>query len=308
MSIVVVGSVAYDTIETSGGGKDDALGGAATYFAVAARFFAPVSMVAVIGQDFRPEHERMLSDRGIDIRGLERHEGKTFRWHGRYHEDMNKRDTISLALNVFEGFNPTLLPDQQRCDYLFLANISPDLQSRVLSQVSSPKLVAADTMDFWIQNARPQLMKLIEKIDILTVNDEEARMLSGEHNLVRAGRAVLKMGPKSLLVKRGEYGVLQFSKDGMFAVPAYPLEEVVDPTGAGDTFAGGMMGFLARNGRVNESILRTAVVYGSVMASFVVEKFSMDRLLELSWDEIERRYRAFIELTDSHSTRWNSPS
>jgi sugar/nucleoside kinase (ribokinase family) len=308
MSIVVVGSVAYDTIETSGGGQDDALGGAATYFAVAARFFAPVSMVAVIGQDFKPEHERMLSERGIDIRGLERHDGKTFRWHGRYHEDMNKRDTVSLALNVFEGFNPTLLPDQQRCDYLFLANISPELQYRVLSQVSSPKVVAADTMDFWIQNARPQLMKLIEKIDILTVNDEEARMLSGEHNLVRAGRAVLKMGPKSLLVKRGEYGVLQFSKDGMFAVPAYPLEEVVDPTGAGDTFAGGMMGFLARNGRLNESILRTAVVYGSVMASFAVEKFSLDRLLELSWEEIDLRYRAFIELTDSHSTRWNSPS
>jgi sugar/nucleoside kinase (ribokinase family) len=308
MGIVVVGSVAYDTVETSNGRRDDALGGAATFFSIAARFFAPVSIVGVIGEDFKPEHERMLSERGIDIRAMERHAGKTFHWHGRYHEDMNKRDTVSLALNVFEGFNPTLLPDQQRCDYLFLANISPELQYRVLSQVSSPKVVAADTMDFWIQNARPQLMKLIEKIDILTVNDEEARMLSGEHNLVRAGRAVLKMGPKSLLVKRGEYGVLQFSKDGMFAVPAYPLEEVVDPTGAGDTFAGGMMGFLARNGRLNESILRTAVVYGSVMASFAVEKFSLDRLLELSWEEIDLRYRAFIELTDSHSTRWNSPS
>ena len=308
MSIVVVGSVAYDTVETSNGKRDDALGGAATFFSVAARFFAPVSLVGVIGEDFNPEHLRMLSERGIDIRGLERANGKTFHWHGRYHEDMNKRDTISLALNVFDGFNPTLLPDQQRCDYLFLANISPELQYRVLEQVKSPKLVAADTMDFWIQNARPHLTRLLERLDILTVNDEEARMLSGEHNLVKAGRAILKMGPKSLLVKRGEYGVLQFSKQGMFAVPAYPLEEVVDPTGAGDTFAGGLMGFLARQGRLTESILRTAVVYGTVMASYTVENFSMDRLLELSWEEIDHRYRAFIELTDSHSTRWNSPS
>jgi len=308
MSIVVVGSVAYDTVETSTGRRDDALGGAATFFSVAARFFAPVSIVAVIGNDFKPEHERMLTDRGIDVRGLERREGKTFHWHGRYHEDMNKRDTVSLALNVFDGFNPTLLPDQQRCDYLFLANISPELQYRVLSQVKSPKLVAADTMDFWIQNARPHLTRLLERLDILTVNDDEARMLTGEHNLVKAGRAILQMGPKSLLVKRGEYGVLQFSKEGMFAVPAYPLEDVVDPTGAGDTFAGGLMGFLARQGRLTESILRTAVVYGTVMASYTVENFSMDRLLELTWEEIDHRYRAFIELTDSHSTRWNSPS
>ncbi len=308
MSIVVVGSVAYDTVETLTSRRENALGGAATFFSVAARFFAPVSIVAVIGRDFKAEHERMLSERGIDLRGLERREGKTFHWHGRYHEDMNKRDTISLALNVFDGFNPTLLPDQQRCDYLFLANISPELQYRVLSQVKSPKLVAADTMDFWIQNARPHLTRLLERLDILTVNDDEARMLSGEHNLVKAGRAILKMGPKSLLVKRGEYGVLQFSKEGMFAVPAYPLEEVVDPTGAGDTFAGGLMGFLARQGRLTESILRTAVVYGTVMASYAVENYSMDRLLELTWEEIDHRYRAFIELTDSHSNRWNSPS
>jgi sugar/nucleoside kinase (ribokinase family) len=308
MGIVVVGSVAYDTVETSSGRRDDALGGAATYFSIAARFFAPVSIVGVVGEDFKPEHEQMLTERRIDIRAMERHRGKTFHWHGRYHEDMNKRDTISLALNVFDGFNPTLLPDQQRCDYLFLANISPELQYRVLEQVKSPKLVAADTMDFWIQNARPHLTRLLARLDILTVNDEEARMLSGEHNLVKAGHAILKMGPKCLLVKRGEYGVLQFSKEGMFAVPAYPLEDVVDPTGAGDTFAGGLMGFLARQGRLTESILRTAVVYGTVMASFNVENFSMDRLLELTWEEIDQRYRAFIELTDSHSNRWNSPS
>jgi sugar/nucleoside kinase (ribokinase family) len=308
MSIVVVGSVAYDTVETPNGKKDDALGGAASYFAVAARFFAPVSIVAVVGKDFKPEHERVFTDRGIDIRALERRDGETFRWHGRYHEDMNRRDTISVALNVFDGFNPTLLPDQQRCDYLFLGNISPDLQAWVLRQVSSPKVVAADTMDLWINTARPVLTTILERLDILTINDEEARLLSGEHNLVKAGRAVLKMGPKSVLVKRGEYGVLQFSREGMFAVPAWPLEEVIDPTGAGDTFAGGMMGFLARHGRVTESVLRTGVVYGTVLASYVVEKFSLDRLIELTWEEIDRRYRAFIELTDSHHTRWNSPS
>jgi sugar/nucleoside kinase (ribokinase family) len=308
MSIVVVGSVAYDTVETQIGKKDDALGGAASYFAVAARFFAPVSLVAVVGKDFKPEHERVFTDRNIDIRALERREGETFRWHGRYHEDMNRRDTISVALNVFDGFNPTLLPDQQRCDYLFLGNISPDLQEWVLRQVKSPKVVGADTMDLWINTARPVLTKILERLDILTINDEEARLLSGEHNLVKAGRAVLKMGPKSVLVKRGEYGVLQFSSEGMFAVPAYPLEEVIDPTGAGDTFAGGLMGFLARHGRLTESVLRTGVVYGTVMASYVVEKFSLDRLLELSWEEIDQRYRAFIELTDSHHTRWNSPS
>ena len=306
MSIVVVGSVAYDTVETANGRRDDALGGAATFFSIAARFFAPVSMVGVIGKDFKSEHEQMLVERGIDVRGLERHDGETFRWHARYHEDMNKRDTIALALNVFEGFNPTLLPDQQRCDYLFLANISPELQTRVLSQVKSPKLVAADTMDFWIQNARPALMKLLERLDILTINDEEARMLSGEHNLVKAGRAVLKMGPKSLLVKRGEYGVLQFSKDAMFAVPAYPLEEVIDPTGAGDSFAGAFMGYIARKGVVNEAVLRTAVVYGCVLGSFVVEQFSVSRIVTLTWEDIERRYRDFIELTDSHHSRWIS--
>lgn len=308
MSIVVVGSVAYDTVETGNGSVTDALGGAASFFAVAARFFAPVSVVAVVGSDFRPEHDQVFAERGIDTRGLERREGETFRWHGRYHEDMNKRDTLALALNVFDGFRPNLLPDQRSCDYLFLANIAPELQAWVLGQVKDPKVVAADTMDHWINNDRAGLLELLPRLDVLTINDEEARLLSGEHNLVKAGRAVLKMGPSSVLIKRGEYGVLQFSQEGMFAVPAYPLEEVVDPTGAGDTFAGGLMGFLARNGRLNESVLRTGVVYGTVLASYVVERFSMDRLLELSWEDIDRRYRAFIDLTDSHHSRWNFPS
>jgi sugar/nucleoside kinase (ribokinase family) len=259
-----------------------------------------------VGSDFRPEDRQQLADRGIDLRALEQKEGLTFRWHGRYHEDMNKRDTLSVALNVFDGFAPQLLPDQRRCDYLFLANIAPDLQERVLSQVHSPKLVAGDTMNHWIETTRDDLIRLLPRIDILTLNDEEVRLLSGEHNLVKAGRKVLAMGPKSLLVKRGEYGVLQFSKEGMFAVPAYPLEEVVDPTGAGDAFAGGLMGFLARHGRITESSLRTGVVYGSVMASFAVERFSLDRLFNLTWEEIDKRYRAFIDLIDSHHSRWTT--
>ena len=306
MSIVVVGSVAYDKVETGRGNATDALGGSAAFFSVAARFFTPVSIVAVVGSDFKPEDQQLLADRGIDLRALEKQEGKTMRWHGRYHEDMNKRDTLNLELNVFDGFMPNLLPDQRRCDYLFLGNIAPVLQERVLSQVMSPKLVAGDTMDHWILDTHDDLVKLLPKIDILTVNDDEARLLAGEHNLVKAGRAILAMGPRSLLIKRGEYGVIQFSKEGMFAVPAYPLEDVVDPTGAGDTFAGGMMGFLARHGRITESSLRTAVVYGSVMASFVVERFSLERLFDLTWEEIDSRYRAFIDLIDSHHSRWTT--
>jgi sugar/nucleoside kinase (ribokinase family) len=306
MSIVVVGSVAYDTIETQSGTAAQALGGSASYFSLAARFFAPVSIVAVVGTDFKAEHRELFVERNIDVRGLEQRDGKTMHWHGRYHEDMNKRDTISLALNVFADFKPTLLPDQRRADYLFLGNIAPALQQHVLAQISSPKVVAADTMNHWIESDRAALTKLLLKLDLLTLNDEEARLLSGEHNLVKAGRAILKMGPKIALVKRGEYGVLQFSRDGMFAVPAYPLEEVLDPTGAGDTFAGGVMGYLARHGRLNESTLRSAVVYGTVMASFVVEKFSLERLSSLTWEEVDRRYRAFIEMTDSQHPRWTS--
>jgi sugar/nucleoside kinase (ribokinase family) len=306
MSILVVGSMAYDTIETPHGKAESAIGGSVSYFALAARFFSPVSMVAAIGTDFRDEDVRIFSERAIDIRGVTRRDGPTFRWHGRYHEDMNIRDTVSVALNVFADFSPDLLPDQRRADYVFLANIAPELQAHVLSQVASPTVVAADTMNLWINNERAALVALLPKIGILTLNDEEARMLSGEHNLVKAGRALLKMGPQTVLIKRGEYGVLQFSRDAMFAVPAYPLEEVIDPTGAGDTFAGAFMGYIARQGGLSEAVLRTAVVYGSVLASFAVERFSIDALKGLAWEDIDQRYRAFIELTDSHHSRWNS--
>jgi len=306
MSIVVVGFLAYDTVETPGGKVEEVLGGGASYFSIAARFFSPVSIVAVVGTDYRPEDFQLFTDRNIDVRGVVKREGQTTRWHGRYHEDMNVRDTVKLSLNVLENFTPELLPDQCRADYLYLAPNDPVLQEHVLDQVLSPKVVTADLYDYWIQTTRPGLTKVLERIQILLCSDSEARTLTGEHNLVKAGRAILKMGPSTVLIKRGEYGVLQFSEEGMFAVPAYPLEEVIDPTGAGDTFAGGMMGFLARHGRVTESSLRRAVVYGSVMASFVVERFSLERLLSLTWEEIDNRYREFINLIDSHHSRWTT--
>lgn len=304
MSIVVVGFLAYDTVETPKGKVEEVMGGGASYFAIAARFFSPVSIVAAIGTDYRPEDIKLFTDRNIDVRGIVKREGKTTRWHARYHEDLNVRDTIKLSLNVLEGFTPELLPDQRRADYLYLAPNDPDLQEHILDQVLSPKVVTADLFDYWIESTRPGLARVLPRINILLCSDSEARLLSGEHNLVKAGRAILKMGPATVLIKRGEYGVLQFSQEGMFAVPAYPLEDVVDPTGAGDTFAGAMMGFLARHGRVTESSLRTAAVYGSVMASFVVERFSLERLFDLTWEEIDNRYRAFIDLIDSHHSRW----
>ena len=300
MSVVVVGAVGYDTIETQYGKAVDVLGGSGVYFSLAACFFAPVSLVAAVGTDFKPEDRQLLLDRNINLGGLQSRDGLTFRWHGRYHEDMNKRDTLNLALNVFADFTPELQPDQRCAGFVFLANIHPELQTCVLDQMDSPRVVAADTMSYWIENSRPELIKLMSRIDILTLSDEEARMLSGEHNLVKAGRALLKMGPSTVLIKRGENGVLQFSEEGLFAVPAYPLKDVHDPTGAGDTFAGAFMGYIARNGCLNERARRTAVVYGSVMASYVVERFSVQRIVDLTWDDVDSRYRAFLELTDSH--------
>lgn len=306
MSIVVVGFLAYDTVETPTGRVNEVLGGGASYFSIAARFFSPVSVVAVVGTDFKAEDMRLFTERNIDVRGVVKREGKTTRWHGRYHEDMNVRDTVALSLNVLENFTPELLSDQRRADYLYLAPNDPDLQQHVLDQVMNPKVVVADLYDYWIANTRPGLAKVLERIHVLLCSDNEARVLTGEHNLVKAGRAILNMGPSTVLIKRGEYGVLQFSEEGMFAVPAYPLEEVVDPTGAGDTFAGAMMGFIARQGRLTESALRTAVVYGSVTASYVVERYSLERLLDLTWEQIDSRYREFINLIDSHHSRWTT--
>jgi sugar/nucleoside kinase (ribokinase family) len=297
-SIVVVGSVFFDSIETPHGKAERALGGAATYFAVAASFFAPVRMVAAVGDDFPAEEIEFLERRGIDLSGLQRRAGRTGFWAGRYHEDMNQRDTLDLQLNVFADFRPQLPASHRDAPYVFLANIDPKLQALVLDQLGAPALVGCDTMNHWITGSRGDLERLLSRVGILVINDEEARLLSGERNVVKAARRLLAMGPRRVLIKRGEYGVIQFSGDTVFAVPAFPLEEVFDPTGAGDTFAGGLMGELARSGDQSEGGLRRAIVYGSVMASFVVEDFGMARLRRLTDADIQHRYRQFVALTD----------
>jgi sugar/nucleoside kinase (ribokinase family) len=298
VSIVVVGSVFFDSIETPHGKVDRALGGAATYFSVAASYFAPVKMVATVGDDFPADERRFLESRGIDLSGLEVRPGRTGFWSGRYHEDMNQRDTLDLQLNVFADFRPRLPESYRDAQYVFLANIDPKLQSLVLDQLAAPGVIGCDTMNHWISNSRSDLEQLLGRVGLLLINDEEARQLSGERNIVRAARKLLAMGPKRVLIKRGEYGVIQFSPDSVFAVPAFPLEEVFDPTGAGDTFAGGLMGELARSGDASERGLRRAIVYGSVMASFVVEDFGMKRLKAVTPEQIEQRYRQFVSLTD----------
>jgi len=298
MSIVVVGSVFFDTVETPFGKVEDVMGGAATYFSVAASFFTSVKMVATAGEDFPPNEIEFLQSRGVDLSGLKLQPGRTGRWAGRYHEDMNVRDTLDLQLNVFADFQPVLPTGYRDSRYVFLANIDPQLQQSVLDQLSAPGLVGCDTMNHWITSSRPEVERLLGRVDILTINDEEARLLSGERNIVKAARRILEMGPKSVLIKRGEYGVIRFAPDSVFAVPAFPLEEVFDPTGAGDTFAGGFMGEIARSGDTSETGLRRAIVYGSVLASFCVEDFSLARLRTLTTDEIEHRYRQFVSLTD----------
>lgn len=296
--IVVVGSVAYDTIETPAGRADHELGGAATHFAVAASYFAPVHLVGVVGDDFGAAARDYLSQCKIDLTGLETRPGKTFRWHGRYHEDMNLRDTLHLDLGVFAGFDPKIGEVARSARYAFLSTIDPDLQQAVLNQLDAPDLVGLDTMAHWIEQGRPALERLLPGVDLLVVNDEEARLLSRERNVLRAARVILDLGAKAVLVKRGEYGAILFSPGSVFAVPAFPLEQVFDPTGAGDTFAGGMMGHLAATGDTSETNLRRAIVYGSVMASFVVEDFGGRRMRALTRDDVERRYREFVALTE----------
>jgi len=298
VSLLVVGSVAIDSVETPLGRAADVVGGAATYFALAASFFAPVRMVAAIGDDFPEQALSDLRERGVDLSGVERRPGTTLRWSGRYHEDMNVRDTLALDLGVFAAFQPLLPAAYRDSRFVFLANIDPRLQQAVLEQLPAPGIVGCDTMNHWILESRADLERLLQRVGILVINDEEARLLSGERNVVRAARRILTLGPKTILIKRGEYGVIQFSANSVFAVPAFPLEEVFDPTGAGDVFAGGFMGQLARSGDTSEAGLRRAIVYGSVMASFVVEDFSYRRLQTLTVEKMEQRYRQFVSLTD----------
>ena len=297
MAILVVGSVAYDTVETPYGRAERVLGGSASFFAVAAAFFSPVNLVGVVGDDFGEEQLAAFRGRPIDLEGLERMEGKTFHWQGKYSRNLSSRDTVCTDLNVFEFFQPKIPARYRGSEVVFLGNIDPVLQLQVLEQVERPRVVACDTMNFWIHGKPAELRKTLEKVQILLVNDEEARELSGEWNLVRAAAAVRAMGPRTLVVKKGEHGVLMFGEGGSFAAPALPLEAVFDPTGAGDTFAGGFMGYLAGAGGEGDAALRRAVIMGSTMASFCVEAFSLDRLLTLTRPEIDARYRLFERLT-----------
>jgi sugar/nucleoside kinase (ribokinase family) len=297
MSILVVGSVAYDTVETPFGKAERVLGGSASFFSVAASFFVPVNLVAVVGDDFGERQLAAFRDRPIDLSGLERASGETFHWQGKYSYDLNSRDTIRTDLNVFQTFQPKIPAAYRKSEYVFLGNIDPALQREVLDQVEKPKVVACDTMNFWISGRLDELKKTLARVDILMINDSEARELSGEWNIVKAARAIRTMGPRTLVIKKGEHGVLMFTSEGSFAAPAYPLEEVFDPTGAGDTFAGGFMGYLASRGGQGESALRRAVIMGSTLASFSVEAFSLDRLLKLTQDEIQQRFRLFKNLT-----------
>jgi sugar/nucleoside kinase (ribokinase family) len=298
MSLLVVGSVALDSVETPFGHRQEVLGGSATYFSTSAAFFGPVRLVAVVGEDFPPEHVRFLESRGVDLSGLARRPGRTFRWKGRYEYDLNTAHTLETHLNVFADFRPEIPDPWRDSRWVFLGNIDPDLQRAVLDQVRRPHLVAMDTMNFWITSRREALERTLQRVDLLFVNDAEARQLAGESNVVRAAHAILRMGPKALVVKRGEHGALLFfSGHEVFAASAYPLASVFDPTGAGDSFAGGFMGYLSYAGRDDAGTMRRAIVVGSVLASFAVEKFSLERLGTLTAAEIRARYAEFRQLT-----------
>jgi sugar/nucleoside kinase (ribokinase family) len=298
VSLLVVGSVAFDALESPYGKVERALGGAATYFSVAASFFSPVRLVAIVGDDFTAEDEKIFHGRHIDTDGLEHATGKTFFWAGRYSQNLNERTTLATELNVFADFKPRLPEKYRSSEYVFLANIAPDLQRDVLRQVKKrPRLAALDTMNYWIERTNAELRETLKHVDILMINDSETRELSNEHNLLRAAKHIFKMGPTTLVVKRGEYGAMMVDKRGVFSVPAFPLEEPHDPTGAGDSFAGGFMGYLAGCRDKSDAALRRAMVYGSVLGSFAVEKFGLDRLRHLKRSEIHARARHFAKLT-----------
>ena len=298
MSLLVVGSVAFDAIETPFAHVERTLGGAATYFSIAASFLTSVHLVGVVGEDFGAEHEAVFHGRDVDLAGLERAKGKTFFWSGRYHDNFNERTTLATDLNVFADFSPKIPASFRKSSFVFLANINPTLQRSVLHQVErKPKLVALDTMNYWITSTPAELKETLRHTDVLMINDSETRQLTDEHNLLRAAKKIFKMGPRTLVIKRGEHGAMMVHNDWVFCVPAYPLDEVHDPTGAGDTFAGGFMGYLTSKGRINEQTLRSAMVYGSVLASFTVERFGVERLATVKRGEIVKRAREFARMT-----------
>ncbi len=299
MSLVAVGTVAFDDIETPFGRAEKVVGGACTYIALAASYFIkPVQIVSVVGDDFPETMLNELRSRGADTEGVQiKHGEKSFFWAGRYHADMNGRDTLDTQLNVLADFDPILPDSYKNATYLMLGNLTPQVQMRVLDQLTTrPKLVVLDTMNFWMNIAMDDLLKVLKRIDVLTINDEEARQLSGEHSLVKAAAKILNMGPKYLIIKKGEHGALLFSEDEVFFAPALPLEQVTDPTGAGDTFAGGLIGWIAKTDDISFENMKRAIIYGSAMASFCVEKFSIDRLVELDTEKIQQRVEQFAKL------------
>ncbi|MGO9433323.1 MAG: PfkB family carbohydrate kinase [Terracidiphilus sp.] len=305
MAITVVGSVAFDTVETPAGRRDRCLAGAATYFSLAASYFTQVRVIAVVGEDFGPSEQAVFDAHKIDIRGIERAPGKSFFWQGSYLDNLNEAKTLKTDLNVFAGFEPKIPEAYRDSEFLFLANIDPVLQRRVREATPNAKLVAGDTMNYWIKDHKPALLEVLKGLDILLINDTETRMIAGNSNLVQAARAVMDLGPRFLVVKHGEYGATLFhgstpkgkSVERTFRAPALPLEEVVDPTGAGDSFAGGFFGYLASQSELTPGVFRRAMFYGSVMGSFAVERFGTDRLQELSRKEIDARFNLFRELT-----------
>src|SRR4051794_33300783 len=296
MSVLVVGSVALDSVETPFGKADDVLGGSATFFSASASLLTEVSVVGVIGSDYPVDKLEPLKKRGVDFSGLERADGQSFRWRGRYRHDLNSAETLETHLGVFSRFSPKI-PDKLRSSpFVFLANIDPRLQLDVLNQVEKPKLVACDTMNFWIESRRSDLLALLERVDLVTLNDGEARQLTEETNLIKAARWIMKRGPRHVIIKKGEHGAFMFTERSVFFAPAYPLENVFDPTGAGDSFAGGFMGYLARTGRIDDDTMRRAVIYGSAMGSFAVEQFSIQRLMEIDTADIRKRLVEFRRL------------
>jgi sugar/nucleoside kinase (ribokinase family) len=291
MSVLVVGSVALDSVETPFGRADDVLGGSATFFSASASHLTKVSVVGVVGSDYPIEKLEPLKQRGVDFSGLERAEGSSFRWRGRYRHDLNSAETLETHLGVFSRFSPKIPEKLRSSPYLFLANIDPRLQLDVLNQVDKPRLVACDTMNFWIQSRRPDILELLEHVDLVTLNDAEARQLTEKPNLVQAAQWIMARGPRHVIIKKGEHGAFMFTEKSIFFAPAFPLESVFDPTGAGDAFAGGFIGYLAKTGDLSEANMRRAVIYGSVMGSFAVEKFSIERLMTVSRAEIDQRMR-----------------
>jgi sugar/nucleoside kinase (ribokinase family) len=299
LSLLVVGSVALDTVETPFGSVKMALGGSATYIAVAASYFsAPIRLVGVVGGDFPKKHIEFLEERNVDLDGLQIvQEGKTFHWAGKYHYDMNARDTLTTDLNVFEKFDPRIPDGYKRSSYVCLGNIDPVLQRQVLDQIQKPRLVIGDTMNYWIEHKPKELAETLKVMDVIIVNDAEARLLTKEPSLLKASKRMIEMGPKIVIIKKGEHGAMLVTEDMVFSAPAYPLENIFDPTGAGDSFAGGFVGWLAKTDDLSSNNLKRAVIYGSTLASFCVEKFSVDGLRDLSYLKIQDRFRSFLDLS-----------